>query len=69
MRAKMQAEGTYNKNWDRSNIAGYDTLTSKKIFEDITPIKYMNANQLSNAYFDNLQPSTIGSVWKDGVKY
>ena len=69
MRAKMQAEGTYNKNWDRSNIAGYDTLSSKKVFEDITPIKYMNANQLSNAYFDNLQPSSIGSLWKDGVKY
>lgn len=68
-RAKMMAEGRYNENWDKSKITEYDTLGNKKVFDDITPIRYMTANELSNAYFDNLQPSTLGSVYKDGVKY
>ena len=69
MRAKMEAAGKYNENWDDADIAGYDTLRTGRVFEDITPIEYMNANQLSNAYFDNLKAGTIGSTWRDGVKY
>ena len=69
MRAKMEAAGKYNENWDDADIAGYDTLRTGRVFEDITPVEYMNANQLSNAYFDNLKAGTIGSTWRDGVKY
>ena len=69
MRAKMEAAGKYNENWDDADIANYDTLKTGKVFEDITPVEYMNANQLSNAYFDNLKAGTIGSTWRDGVKY
>lgn len=69
MRAKMMAEGTYNPNWDMSNIPEYDTLGRNAVFQDITPVKWMSANQLSNTYFDNLEMSELGSVWKDGVKY
>lgn len=69
MRAKMEAEGLYNENWDDSNIAQYDTLGTGKVFTDITPVKYMTANELSNPYFDNLKRGDIGSVWQDGVKY
>lgn len=69
MRAKMKAEGLYNKNWDRSDIPNYDTLRSKEVFSDITPVKYMTANELSNKYFDNLKAGDLGPVWRDGIKY
>ena len=69
MRAQMEAEGLYNENWDLSDIANYDTLGSGAVFQDITPVKYMTANQLSNPYFVNLKPGTLDPVYKDGVKY
>lgn len=69
MRAQMEAEGLYNPNWDRSDIPNYDTLGSKEVFSDITPVKYMTANELSNKYFDNLKPGDLDPVWRDGIKY
>lgn len=69
MRAKMEAEGRYKEGWDDSNISQYDTLGNKRVFSDITPVRYMTADELSNPYFSNLKPSSLGSVWKDGVKY
>lgn len=69
MRAKMEAEGKYKEGWDDSNISQYDTLSNKRVFSDITPVRYMTADELSNPYFSNLKPSSLGSVWKDGVKY
>ena len=68
-RAEMEAKGLYNRNWDESDIASYDTLTQNRVFDDITPVAYMNANQLSDAYFDNMKPGTIGPVYEDGIKY
>ena len=69
IRAKMKAEGLYNEDWDDVDIANYDTLGRKEIFSDITPVKYMTANELSNKYFDNLKRGDIDFTWKDGVKY
>lgn len=69
MRAEMEAKGLYNENWDDANISTYDTLGNNAVFSDITPVAYMNADQLSSPYFDNLSKGTIGTVWKDGVKY
>lgn len=69
MRAEMEAKGLYNEAWDDSNIDQYDTLGRGAVFTDITPVAYMNANQLSNPYFDNLAKGTIGTTWKDGAKY
>ena len=71
MRAKMEAAGIYRKSpyWDSANIENYDTLGNRAVFTDITPTRWMSANELSNPYFDNLQPSSLPSVWKDGVKY
>lgn len=69
MRAKMEAEGRYKRSWDSANIPNYDTLGSKRVFDQITPLRYMTADELANPYFSNLKPSSIGSVWKDGVKY
>lgn len=66
--AKMKAEGTYNPEWDTIDIANWDTDT-QKIMDELSPVKYLTANQLSNAYFDNMKQGTIGSTWKDGVKY
>ena len=69
MRAKMMAEGTYNRNWDDANITGYDTLSNRAVFDDITPVTYLDANTLSNKYFDNLKQGYIGSNYENGIKY
>lgn len=69
IRAEMEAKGLYNESWDDANIAQYDTLGQGAVFTDITPVAYMNANQLSQPYFDNLSKGTIDSTWKDGIKY
>lgn len=69
MRAKMEAEGKYKWSWDQSNILQYDTLGNKRVFNDITPIRYMTADELSNPYFSNLKPSSLGTVYRDGVLY
>lgn len=68
-RAKMQALGQYNAGWDDSNIPMYDTLGTGKVFSDITPIKWMSANELSDPYFNNLEPSSLGPVMKNGILY
>lgn len=68
-RAQMEAEGRYNQRWDTADIPAYDTLANKKVFSDITPMRFMTADELSNPYFSNLKPSTLGSLIKDGVKY
>lgn len=68
-RAQMEAEGRYNKNWDRSDIPNYDTLGTGRVFDDITPVRWISANELSNAYFNDLKASSLGPVWRDGVKY
>ena len=68
-RAQMESEGRYNRDWDKSDIPNYDTLGTGRVFDDITPIRWMSANELSNAYFNDLKASSLGSVWKDGVKY
>jgi hypothetical protein len=65
----MESEGRYNRDWDKSDIPNYDTLGTGRVFDDITPIRWMSANELSNAYFNDLKASSLGSVWKDGVKY
>ena len=69
MRAKMESEGRYNPNWDRSDIANYDTLGTGEVFSDITPIRFMTANELSDQYFNNLEPSSLGPVTKNGIVY
>lgn len=69
MRAKMKTEGRFKDSWDLSDIANYDTLGNKKIFTDITPVQYMNFNEMSNKYFDNLKPGTMDPIWKNGALY
>lgn len=68
MIAQMRAAGKYNQDWDNINIGEWNTLQSG-IMTDLAPIEYLTANALSNAYFDNLKPSTLNSVYKDGIKY
>lgn len=68
MIAQMRAAGKYNQNWDDINIGEWNTLEGG-IMTDLAPIEYLTANALSNAYFDNLKPSTLSPVYKDGVKY
>lgn len=68
-RAKMQAAGQYNAGWDDSNIPMYDTLGSGQVFSDITPVKWMSANELSDPYFDSLKPSSLGSYTRNGIVY
>lgn len=66
--AKMKAEGLYNPEWDNINMAAWDTDT-QKIMNELAPVRYITANQLSNAYFDNMKPGTLKPVWQKGIKY
>lgn len=66
--AKMKAEGLYNLDWDNINMAAWDT-DKQGIMNELAPIRYLTANQLSNAYFDNMKPGTLKPVWQKGIKY
>lgn len=66
--AKMKAEGLYNPEWDNINMAAWDTDT-QKIMNELAPVRYLTANQLSNSYFDNMKPGTLDPVWQKGIKY
>ena len=66
--AKMQAAGRYNPNWDEIDISNWDTATAG-IMNELAPVEYLNANELSNKYFDNLRPGSLSDVWKNGIKY
>lgn len=66
--AQMKAAGKYNENWDDININQWNT-SKLGVMNDLSPIEWMNANQLSDVYFNNLKPSTLQSVYRDGIKY
>lgn len=68
-RAKMKAEGRLKDSWDKSDIANYDTLGTRKIFDDITPVAYMNLNELSTPYFNDLKPGFLGTDYVNGTRY
>jgi hypothetical protein len=64
----MQAAGRYNPNWDEIDISNWDTATAG-IMNELAPVEYLNANELSNKYFDNLRPGSLPDVYKNGIKY
>lgn len=66
--ARMKAEGMYNPEWDTIDISNWDTNT-QNIMNELAPVRYMTANQLSNSYFDNMKPGTLDPVWQKGIKY
>lgn len=68
-RAKMKAEGRLKDSWDKSDIVNYDTLGTGKIFDDITPVAYMNLNELSTPYFNDLKPGFLGTDYVNGTRY
>lgn len=68
-RAKMKAEGRLKDSWDKSDIANYDTIGTGKIFDDITPVAYMNLNELSTPYFNDLKPGFLGTDYVNGTRY
>lgn len=68
MIAKMQAAGRYNPQWDQIDINNWNT-TQQGIMNELAPVEYINANELSNKYFDNLRPGSLPDVWKNGIKY
>lgn len=68
--AQMKAQGKYKESWDKINMATWDTLNPEQgMMNELAPLEYMTANALSNAYFDNLKPSSLGTLFKGGVKY
>lgn len=69
IRAKMKAEGRLKDSWDKSDIANYDTLGTGKIFDDINPVAYMNLNELSTPYFNDLKPGFLGTDYVNGTRY
>lgn len=66
--AQLKAQGKYNPNWDNININLWDT-SKQGVMTELSPLEWMNANQLSNVYFDNLKPSALPSIYRNGVKY
>lgn len=68
-RAKMKSEGRLKDSWDTSDIANYDTLGSGAVFSDISPVPYMNLNELSTPYFNDLKPGFLGFDYKNGARY
>jgi len=56
----MQSQGKYNKNWDKIDISNYDT-TKQGVMNDLAPIEYQNARQLSEQFYSKLQPGRIGT--------
>ena len=68
-RAKMKAQARLKDSWDKSDIANYDTLGTGKIFDDITPVAYMNLNELSTPYFNDLKPGFLGTDYVNGTRY
>lgn len=67
-KAKLVMDNAYNEAWDHVDVSNYDTL-KQGILQDLSPVRYMNANEMSNKYFDNLQKGYIDSVYKNGVLY
>lgn len=68
-RSKMMAEGRYNKEWDDSDIPNYSTLDTGRVFDDITPVAFMNANELSTPYFNDLKRGFLGTKYINGTRY
>lgn len=68
-RSKMMAEGRYNREWDDSDIPTYDTLGEGRVFDDITPVAFMNANELSTPYFNDLKKGFLGTTYVNGTRY
>lgn len=68
-RAKMKAEGRLKDSWDKSDISNYDTLGTGRVFDDITPVAYMNLNELSTPYFNDLKPGFLGTEYVNGTRY
>ena len=61
--AKMKAEGRYNENWDKINIANWDTLNnSYGIMNDLTPIQYQTLEEFGTPFADKIKPTFYKGV-------
>lgn len=58
---KLMLENRFNPLWHDVDFANYDTLGSKKIFDDITPLPYMSVRELVEPYVNNLKGEFLGS--------
>lgn len=58
---RLMLENRFNPLWHDVDFANYDTLGSKKIFDDITPLPYMSVRELVEPYVNNLKGEFIGS--------
>lgn len=58
---RLMLENRFNLLWHDVDFTNYDTLGSKKIFDDITPIPYMSVRELVEPYVNNLKGEFLGS--------
>lgn len=58
---RLMLENRFNPLWHDVDFANYDTLGSKKIFDDITPLPYMSVRELVEPYVNNLKGEFLGS--------
>lgn len=67
--AQMKANGTYKEEWDDIDIEQWDTLGSGKILNDLAPIEYKNAYDLSSSYYKDIKAGALPSRTINGVRY
>lgn len=58
---RLMLENRFNLLWHDVDFTNYDTLGSKKIFDDITPLPYMSVRELVEPYVNNLKGEFLGS--------
>lgn len=58
---RLMLENRFNPLWHDVDFTNYDTLGSKKIFDDITPLPYMSVRELVEPYVNNLKGEFLGS--------
>lgn len=58
---RLMLENRFNLLWHDVDFTNYDTLGSKKIFDDITPLPYMSVRELVEPYVNNLKGKFLGS--------
>ncbi len=66
---QLLLNGRYNPEWHDVDFSNYDTLGNNKVFDDLNPVPYMSAAELSKQYFDNLKPGALDPVYRNGIRY
>lgn len=65
----MKAQGKIKDSWIDNSPSNWDTKGKEAIFNETSPLEYMSAAQLTEPYTNDLRPSDLGSIIKNGGRY